>query len=189
MSDDTVNLNVGEKFNDYEQLSTSLNAFCKEQYHPFVIRTRSQKQVLYKCCHGVKKTSKCQGIRPNQHYYYKGCPAQINFYKGKNGKWTLTKMLLDHNHLIGKKQYYRYYGRAKKMNEDENDTATDLLLSTSTETDQSADTEEEVESLFIAYSEKKTIIFYFTLLLLLFYNLHIFLDLDLLQIVYSFIHT
>lgn len=107
------NLNVGQKFNDYEQLSTSVNAFCRVHYHPFVIRTRSQKQVLYKCCHGIKQISKCQGKRPNQHYYYKSCPAQINFYRGKNEKWTLTKMLLNDNHTIGKEEY-GYYGKAKK---------------------------------------------------------------------------
>lgn len=33
------NLNVGQKFNDYEQLSSFINAFCRENYHLFVIRT------------------------------------------------------------------------------------------------------------------------------------------------------
>lgn len=56
-------LNVGQHFNDYEQLSKTVNLFCKEHYHPFVIRTRSQKQVLYKCCHGIKQNSKCLGKR------------------------------------------------------------------------------------------------------------------------------
>lgn len=118
-------LNVGQKFKDYQQLSACVNAFSKQHYHRFVIRTRSQKQVLYKCCHGIKQISKCRGKRPNQHYYYKSCPAQINFYKGKDDKWTLTKIVLNHNHKIGKEEYY---GKAKKL-KNVYDTATSLLLS------------------------------------------------------------
>lgn len=121
-------LNVGQHFNDYEQLSKTVNVFCKEHYHPFVIRTRSQKQVLYKCCHGIKQNSKCLGKRPNQHYYYKNCKAQINFYKSKNEKWKLTKLLLNHNHTVGKEEYSNY-GKAKIMNENDYETATDLILS------------------------------------------------------------
>ncbi|XP_044733980.1 uncharacterized protein LOC123296531 [Chrysoperla carnea] len=121
-------LNVGQHFNDYEQLSKTVNVFCKEHYHPFVIRTRSQKQVLYKCCHGIKQNSKCLGKRPNQHYYYKNCKAQINFYKSKNEKWKLTKLLLNHNHTVGKEEYSNY-GKGKIMNENDYETATDLILS------------------------------------------------------------
>lgn len=121
-------LNVGQHFNDYEQLSKTVNVFCKEHYHPFVIRTRSQKQVLYKCCHGIKQNSKCLGKRPNQHYYYKNCKAQINFYKSKNEKWKLTKLLLNHNHTVGKEEYSNY-DKAKIMNENDYETATDLILS------------------------------------------------------------
>lgn len=107
------NLNVGQKFDNNEQLSSTVNKFCRENHHPFVIRTRSNKQVLYKCRYGIKQNSRFHAKRLNQHYYYESCPAQINFYRGKNDKWTLTKMFLYHNHTIGQEEY-KYFGKARQ---------------------------------------------------------------------------
>lgn len=106
-------LTIGQTFGDYEELTKSFDVFCKKYHHPFVIRTRSEKQILYKCCHGIRQNSKCQGKRPGQRYYYNGCEAQINVYKGKNNRWKITKMVVDHNHKIGEEEF-RYYGRAKR---------------------------------------------------------------------------
>ncbi|XP_077292396.1 uncharacterized protein LOC143915571 [Arctopsyche grandis] len=121
-------LNVGQTFINYEELTKVFNAFCKQYHHPFVIRTRSDKQIVYKCRHGVRQSSKSQGKRPNQHYFYQRCGAQINLYKGKNNNWKVTKVLLDHNHTVGKEEF-SFYGKGKRLSEIDYDTVTGLFIS------------------------------------------------------------
>ncbi|XP_077288668.1 uncharacterized protein LOC143913034 [Arctopsyche grandis] len=117
----------GQTFETYESVCQHFHKFCEQNYHPFVVRCHNSRQIIYSCCHGFQRKSKCQGIRPNQNYLYKGCAAKINMYKNKENKWKVTKVSLDHNHTIGKEEF-KLYRRNSKLNEESLESMSNLIL-------------------------------------------------------------
>ncbi|XP_077297381.1 uncharacterized protein LOC143919071 [Arctopsyche grandis] len=106
--EETFEFTKGQTFKDYECVKQYFYKFCQQNYHPFVVNCHNSKQIIYVCCHGVQRKSKCEGKRPHQNYLYKGCPAKINMYKSKDNLWKVTNVRLAHNHTIGKEEFKLY---------------------------------------------------------------------------------
>lgn len=105
MEGDLYQFKEGQTSESCDTVNRYFHKFCEHNHQPPVVSRHSQKQIVYKCCHGIERKSKCRGERPNQHYFFKGCTAKINLYKNKENEWKVTKVSLNHNHSVGKEEY------------------------------------------------------------------------------------
>ena len=83
-------LAVGTVFTSTDDAIACVDRYNETNFTNFVVRSRTSQVLLYRCRHGIQRTSKCKGVRPNQHYNFVGCEATIRMYKSKNGSLKVT---------------------------------------------------------------------------------------------------
>ena len=94
-------LAVGTVFTSTDDAIACVDRYNETNFTNFVVRSRTSQVLLYRCRHGIQRTSKCKGVRPNQHYNFVGCEATIRMYKSKNGSLKVTQLNLNHaNHVV-----------------------------------------------------------------------------------------
>ena len=114
-------LAIGTVFDSTEDAIACVNRYNQTNFTNFVVMSNCKKTLLYRCRHGVQRTSKSNGVRPNQHYNFVGCEATIRMYKAANGSWKVTKLILEHaNHVV-------YETVHRFNNENLNDEDIDLI--------------------------------------------------------------
>ena len=111
----------GQVFQDEEGAKVFLKKYNEKHFTELVIRTNNKKAMVVKCKHGVHRKSESKDLRPNQHFNFVGCNAQVNFYKSQvPGAVSLkvTNVNLDHNdHELSEDLYNRT--KVKLTEEDE----------------------------------------------------------------------
>ena len=78
-------LALGTKFTSAKDAILCVNRYNETNFTNFVVRSRTNRALLYRCRHGIQRASQCKGVRPNQHYNFVGCEAAIRMYISKTG--------------------------------------------------------------------------------------------------------
>ena len=77
--------------------------------------------MVFKCPHGVKRTSKATGKRKCESTAYVGCPVGVNVNQQEDGTFLVTKAVLEHeNHETGRGIYERYMVNKRLSKDQEN---------------------------------------------------------------------
>ena len=88
-------------FDSIDDAKAYVQNYNETKFTNFVVVSNNKKTLLYSCRRAIERKSCSSGQRPNQHYNFVGCAAQIRMYKAKNGSVKVTQLDLEHtNHVV-----------------------------------------------------------------------------------------
>ena len=94
-------LAVGATFSSTDDAIAYVSTYNDTNFTNFVRTSNCKKALVYCCRHGIQRSSKFKGARPNQHYNFVDCKATIRMYKSKDGSLKVTRSNLEHsNHIL-----------------------------------------------------------------------------------------
>ena len=102
-------LTVGTEFTSTEDAIACVNRYNEFNSTKFVIRSRTNRALLYRCRHGIKRTSRCKSVRPKQQLNFVGCEATIRMYISTNGSVKVTQLNLNHLNHVVQETLHRFY--------------------------------------------------------------------------------
>ena len=86
-----------------EEAKQAVHRYNKKHFPNFKINTNTKKSLIYHCKYAVNRDSKSKGKKVKLHTEFLGCPAKINFYKGKSNLRCTSTSVFEHNHEVSKK--------------------------------------------------------------------------------------
>ena len=78
-------LAVGATFSSTDDAIAYVSTYNDTNFTNFVKTSNCKKALVYCCRHGIQRSSKSKGARPNQHSNFVDCKATIRMYKSNNG--------------------------------------------------------------------------------------------------------
>jgi hypothetical protein len=122
LPDQPEEFSPGQVFENKEQANTFLRKYNEKHFTEFKVRSNHNKAMVVKFKHGVHRKSTSKDLRPNTHFNFVGCNAQINFYKSQVPGATslkVTKVNLEHNdHKVNEEVYNQTNVKITEEDED-----------------------------------------------------------------------
>ena len=78
-------LAVGATFSSTDDAIAYVSKYNEKNFTNIVKTFNCKKALVYCYRHGIQRSSKSKGARPNQHYNFVDCKATIRMYKSNNG--------------------------------------------------------------------------------------------------------
>ena len=110
---------VGATFRSTDDAVACVSSYNSTNFTNFVKTSNCKKSLVYCCRHGVQRSSKSKGTRPNQHYNFVDCKATIRMYKSTNGSLKVTKSILEHSNHVVNENVHRF--NSDNLNDEEID--------------------------------------------------------------------
>ena len=74
--------------------------YSQSKFVKMVVRKNDRNTLKYICSRGRYQPSKSKGDRPNNHYSFNACQAEVRWYKSSAGHLKITFLDETHNHSI-----------------------------------------------------------------------------------------